>query len=314
MSECLGQAAEGQTVQQIGAHVGHARQQIGIDGHELAVRHPPGDIERVGRHRQDRLDVADRRIRRPDGPRRQIREAGDLDSQVAARLVLGLVDLGLRPRRGVCRSKRAERRGQQDQQRRARGSEGPAGELPHPERADQSGTASHQPLTQLREQRHDAQREDRSRREADGGGGDKQRIQAHRAANGRRQRRPVLPELPQADAGQDDQRQVESHPLRERSVPLATDRLADGGEAPIGQHRREHQPHQACHPGCGGDEQAGQLDPRLDADAGGRQRSDHVEEPECGESHPRGQQHRRDDEQHALQERHPRDVPGRRAA
>ncbi len=231
-------------------------------------------------------------------------------AQVAAGLVGRLVGLRLRPGRRVGGGKRAERGREREEQRGARVAQRSPRELAGAQRGHQAAACPEQSLRQLGEQRHDAQCQDRAGEQPDCGCSDQERIEAHAAAHGRRQRCAVLAQLPEADHGQDDEGNVDAESLGERSVALPPDRLALGREATPRGERRHHQPDQAGQPRDAGHDERGGVDPGLDVHAGVRQRTDRVEHLQRGEGDPGRGQRGGDHEHEPFEERHPGHVPG----
>ena len=102
--------------------------------------------------------------------------------------------------------------------------------------------------------------------------------------------------------------------MGEGAIALPPDGLPDGGQSPAGRKGGNDQADQARQARRARHDERHAADPRLDAHARRGQRADRVEEPQRAERDPRRSQCGRDDQHDPLEQRHPRDVPGARAA
>ena len=110
----------------------------------------------------------------------------------------------------------------------------------------------HARVGDARHERQDAQRDDGPRQQADRRRGDEQRIDADLAAHRTGERRAEGAQLPDPDAGDDQQRDVKTGALHHPAAGLATTPRAQRDEGSALQQRRQREGERARGGGGGG--------------------------------------------------------------
>ena len=136
---------------------------------------------------------------------------------------------------------RAERRGEDEQERGPGVAQRPARDLAPGERRHEPRPRTRSAFGELGEARDEAHREDGPGEQPDRRCRDQQRVDPQRAARGPGDRRAVQAELDERDDRQDDEREVEPQPLRQRPAHLPPDRGPDAGDRRPREQRRDRQ-------------------------------------------------------------------------